>query len=189
MLEITIPDVDERFDETKMQFLPPIKGQTIKLEHSLVSIAKWESKYHKPFMSDDEKTTEEMNDYIKCMTITQNANPELYSFIPESEIKKINEYIENPMTAAKFTSYNSKKGGKKIITAETIYYWMISFNIPHEYEKWHINRLMTLIRFFSAKNGQGEKMSKDEIRAQYAEINRRNKEKYMERKAQNERDK
>lgn len=161
MLEITIPAA-ECWDESREMFVTT-KEQTIRLEHSLVSISKWETKWHKAFYSNKEKTAEEVIDYIRCMTLTKNVDPYIYNCLSEENIQKINSYIEDPMTATKF--YDDKQGGlsRDTITSELIYYWMISLNIPVEFEKWHINRLLTLIKVFNAKNQPDKKMSTKEI--------------------------
>lgn len=172
MLEITIPD-SEYFDESRGAF-NSVKGQKIKIEHSLVSISKWESKWHKPFLANNiPKTFEEQIDYIRCMTITQNVDPDIYYFIPESEMDRISAYLENPMTATWFSNRNGKSSGhgREIITSEIIYWEMIEFGIPYEFEKWHINRLLTLIRVCSEKNSSGKKMSKKDIYKQNKALN------------------
>lgn len=156
MLKITIPE-NELFDEQRNEFIS-IKETTICLEHSLVSISKWESKYKKPFLSKEPKTKTETIDYIKFMTITQNVDPMVYYFISGENIKKINDYIENPMTAT-IINDRSNKGGEKVITSELIYYWMVALNIPFKCEKWHLNRLITLIRICDIKNRQDNKMN------------------------------
>lgn len=151
MLNIVIPG-REYYDEKNNIFveIPPTKLQ---LEHSLLSIEKWESKWHKPFYSKiDDKTEEERIDYIRCMTITQNVNPEIYLFIPIEIRKKIKEYMDAPMTATWFRKEEVKSGNQEIITAEIIYWWMFSQGIPLECQKWHINRLLTQIRVCSEKN-------------------------------------
>lgn len=163
MLKITIPAM-ELYDSINNEFIE-FKEQTISLEHSLVSIAKWEAKWHKPFLSQrdkDEKTIEEISDYIRCMTLTQNVDPRLYRFLPDRIINQITSYIEDPMTATEFSGKNPPKV-KTFTTNEEIYYLMISLNIPIEFQKWHINRLMTLIRVCQEKNGSGKKMSSNEI--------------------------
>jgi hypothetical protein len=168
MLKIVIP-ASEAFDEESEEFIT-FKGQTIQLEHSLVSISKWESKWHKPFLSKGEKTLEETSDYIRCMTITQNVDPSIYKFITNENIKKIEEYIDESMTA---TTFNNPKQSinKNIITAEIIYYWMITFNIPFECQKWHLNKLLTLINVCSAKSQPPGKMNKKEIMSRNAALN------------------
>lgn len=148
------------------------------LEHSLVSISKWESKWEKPFISKDQHTAEELLDYIKCMTLTQNVDPLVYHAISNDKdmLKKIYAYIDAKMTATTFTNRNPnlpahKTNGGKIITSEQIYYWMFQSQIPIQCEKWHLNRLLTLIRIYSVENGNGKKMSKSETLAQYKAIN------------------
>lgn len=169
MLEITIPAI-EMFNEETQEFLP-FKEQTLQLEHSLVSLSKWESKWCKPFLSKDEKTQEEVLDYIKCMTKTKNVDPYVYNRLTRSNIEAINKYIEAPMTATVF--YDNKRQGanKEQVTSELIYYWMISLNIPMECQKWHLNRLLTLIRVCNVKNTPPKKTSKRELASRYAALN------------------
>ncbi|MGB4293547.1 MAG: hypothetical protein WBJ37_11785, partial [Bacteroidales bacterium] len=147
MLQITIPAV-ELWDERKQEFVTT-KEQTLQLEHSLVSISKWESKWCKPFLSKQEKTSEETLDYIKCMTITQNVDPEVYNYLTNKNIEEINNYINAPMTATYFSDEKTSKTSREQVTAELIYYWMIALNIPFECQKWHLNRLLTLIKVCS----------------------------------------
>lgn len=169
MLTITIPGT-ELWDEAKEEFIV-IKPQTLQLEHSLVSLSKWESKWCKPFLANKDKTIEETLDYIKCMTITQNVKPEVYNYLSNSNITEVNRYIDAPMTATSFNDPQNKKPNREIITAEIIYYWMISFNIPFECQKWHLNRLLALIRVCNIKNSPQKKMSKSEIMRRNAELN------------------
>ena len=168
MLEIVIPSI-ELWNEEKQEF-DTVKGTTLKLEHSLVSLSKWESKWCKPFLSKEDKTQEETLDYIKCMTLTQNVDPNIYQYISNENINKIIAYINEPMTATTFRE--EKKGGsREIITAELIYYWMIALTIPFECQKWHLNRLLTLIRVCNIKNQPPKKMSKREIMSRNASLN------------------
>ena len=169
MLQITIPAV-EQWDESVQEFVYS-KPQTLQLEHSLISLSKWESKWHKPFLSKTEKTTEETIDYIRCMTLTQNVKPEVYSNLSVENILQVNEYIENPMTATTFIEDRDGKKSREIVTAELIYYWMISLNIPVEFEKWHLNRLLTLIRVCNIKNQPPKKSSRREIMSRNAALN------------------
>lgn len=169
MLRITIP-ATELWDEDKEEFINT-KEQTLQLEHSLVSLSKWESKWHKPFLSKDIKTEEENIDYIKCMTITQNVDPKVYDFIPNDIREKIKEYIEDKMTATWFNDEKSGKGGSEQITSELIYYWMITQNIPIKCEKWHLNRLLTLIKVCNVKNQPPKKMGKKALMSQRAQLN------------------
>lgn len=169
MLEIKLPEI-ELFDESKQEFVY-LKEQTLRLEHSLVSLSKWESKWCKPFLSKEDKTDEETIDYVKCMTITQNVDPDIYSRLTREDIQKINKYIEAPMTATTFNE--TKKGGssREQITAELVYYWMIALNIPFECQKWHLNRLLTLIRVCNIKNQPPKKMSKRDLMTRNSQLN------------------
>ena len=169
MLRITIP-ATELWDESKEEFIN-IKEQTLQLEHSLVSLSKWESKWCKPFLSKQEKTQEQIIDYVRCMTITQNVNPEIYKYLSRDNLKQINDYIDAPMTATWFSEDKNKKGNDKQITSEIIYYWMIAFNIPFECQKWHLNKLMTLIRVCDIKNQPPKKRSQKEIMSRNAALN------------------
>ena len=169
MLQITIPAV-ELWDERKQEFVIT-KEQTLQLEHSLVSISKWESKWCKPFLTKQEKTFEETLDYIKCMTLTQNVDPEVYNYLTNENIKEINEYIGAPMTATYFSDEKTNKTSREQVTAELIYYWMIALNIPFECQKWHLNRLLTLIKVCNIKNQPPKKRSKKEIMSRNAALN------------------
>lgn len=170
MLSITIP-ASELWDESKQEFIY-IKERTLQLEHSLVSISKWESIWNKPFFSRQEKTREQTIDYIRCMTLTQNVNADVYQYLTNSEIEQVTSYIEAPMTATWFSDDRSgNKGRGEQVTAELIYYWMIALNIPLECQKWHFNRLLTLIRVCSIKNQPAKKMSKKEIMSRNAALN------------------
>lgn len=168
MLIITIPS-QELFNEVTNEFVST-KEHTLQLEHSLVSLSKWESKWNKPFLSKDQKTIEQTLDYIKCMTITQNVNPEVYNFLTDKNIEAINNYIDAPMTATTFPE-NGNSHSREIVTSELIYYWMISLNIPMECQKWHLNRLLTLIRVCNVKNAPAKKMSKKDIMSRNAALN------------------
>lgn len=172
MLTVTIPDF-EGFDDNTQQFIT-VKGQTLQLEHSLISLKKWEQKWHKPFLEDNQKTLEETIDYIKCMTITPNVNPDLYFCIPSEIVKEITNYIEDPMTATWFNdnkTIGAQSSKKEVVTAEIIYYWMITLNIPVEFQKWHLNQLLTLIRVVNIKNQPAKKMGSREWAAQRSALN------------------
>lgn len=161
MLTIVIPAM-EMFDESKQEFINT-KEQTLCLEHSLVSLSKWESKWCKPFLTKQEKTYEETIDYIKYMTLTPHVDPEVYNLLTNTNIAEINAYIKAPMTATTFSKDRSSGTGREIITSEIIYYWMIALNIPFECQKWHLNRLLTLIKVCNAKNTPPKKMNRREI--------------------------
>lgn len=169
MLEITIPG-GEFFDDGSGTFLQ-IKDQTLKLEHSLVSLSKWEGKWHKPFLTREPKTTEESVDYIRCMTLTQNVNPNVYKAITPKILREVSAYIDASMTATTFPKDRNGKPSREIITAEIIYYWMICHNIPFECQKWHLSRLLTLINVCNVKNGPQKKMSRKELMARNRALN------------------
>lgn len=136
MLRITIPSV-ELWDEKKQEFVYT-KTQTLQLEHSLISLSKWESKWKKSFLATDKMTDEETIDYIRCMTTTPNIDPEVYTRLTNENIETVQTYIEDPMTATTFSKVPGDKFNREIITSEIIYYWMISYNIPIDREKWHL---------------------------------------------------
>ena len=169
MLRIIIPST-EMWDEVNEKFVDS-KEQVLQLEHSLVSLSKWESKWCKPFMSKENKTFEETIDYIRCMTINQHIPDEVYNCLTGENIREINEYISAPMTATRFSNDVMGKGSREQITSELIYYWMIALNIPFECQKWHINRLLTLIRVCNIKNQPSKKMSRREIMIRNTALN------------------
>ena len=168
MLQITVPAV-EMWDESTETYINT-KETTLQLEHSLVSVSKWESKWCKSFLSHTNKTYDETIDYIKCMTLTRDVDPLVYYGLTNDNIEQINKYIAAPMTATSFSDKNGK-GGREIITSELIYYWMISQNIPFECQKWHLNRLLTLIRVCNIKNAPPKKHSRREIASRNAALN------------------
>ncbi|MCI6805710.1 MAG: hypothetical protein MR912_08995 [Prevotella sp.] len=170
MLEITVPAA-ELWDEINNQFIYT-KKQTLRLEHSLVSLSKWESKWCKPFLSKTDKTTQEIIDYVKCMTLTQNVPDEVYMCLTADNLREIDNYINAPMTATWFSKEDKpSRANQEQVTSELIYYWMIAFGIPCEYQKWHINRLLTLIRICNIKNQPPKKMSKRDIMSRNAALN------------------
>jgi len=167
MLTIDVPSV-EIFNPSTNEFIQ-VEGKSLSFEHSLVSVSKWESKWHKPFFGVEKKTKEEVLDYIRCMTLTKNVDPRIYYGLTGDHIRTIEAYIDDPMTATTFTD-NRKDAkpkafgkNKKIITAEIIYYWMIAYNIPMECQKWHLNRLLTLVHVLDIKNQPNKKMGKKEL--------------------------
>lgn len=163
MLTISIKGI-EQYDEAANEFITT-EDTVLNLEHSLISISKWEAKWQKPFLSKyNKKTVDETLDYVKCMTLNKNVDENVYTALSDDELIKINNYIENPMTATRFPDINKKSGSSsEEITAELIYYWMVAYNIPFECEKWHLNRLLTLVKVCEFKNTPEKKMSKSEI--------------------------
>lgn len=168
MLDLVI-NKQEFWDDENQEFVYT-KPCKLQLEHSLVSVSKWESKWCKPFLEKDEKTLEQTIDYIRCMTITQNVSNEVYDHLPPEVFISVKNYIDAPMTATWFKE-QKKSGKKEIITTELIYYWMTVYNIPMECQKWHLNRLMTLIRICDIKNNKPEKRSKKEMLAERQALN------------------
>lgn len=170
MLEITIPAA-EYYDESGDGGFVYTKECTLRLEHSLVSLSKWESKWHKPFLSKEPKTTEETLDYFRCMTITQNVDPLVYLSLKPEHHALITAYLDDKMTATTFSDKQNNKFSREIITAEIVYYWMVAQQIPFECEKWHLNRLLTLIQVCNIKNTPPKKMSKKDILTQNHALN------------------
>ena len=154
MLELVVPK-SEQYDDDSGCFITT-KEQTLRLEHSLVSLSKWEAKWHKPYLS---------------TTLTQNVDPNVYTAITPQLLAVVKDYIEDSMTATTFSKEQRGRRGREIVTAEIIYYWMISHQIPFECQKWHLNRLMTLINVCSAKTGPQKKMSQKDIFAQNRALN------------------
>lgn len=174
MLEIEI-NSGECFDSDKNEFIK-IKPITLQLEHSLISISKWESKWHKPFIqSSNNLKKDEIIDYIKCMTISPGKlDDTVYYFLSQKNINDIIDYIRNPMTATWFKEDEKKSRSKDIITSELIYYWMVALQIPFECQKWHLNRLLTLIRVCNAKNEESNpnrKLNKKDLMSRNAALN------------------
>ena len=169
MLQIDIP-AGEFWDEINNKFINT-KAMTLTLEHSLVSLSKWESKWCKPFLGKEEKTNEETLDYIKCMTLTQNVDPNVYLAISYDNLEKIKRYINDPHTATTITERPGAPKSHEIITSELIYYWMISLSIPFECQKWHLNRLLMLIKVCNIKNAPPQKMSQRQLLSRNAALN------------------
>ena len=176
MLRITIPE-KEYWDKVKEEFVYT-KGCTLILEHSLVSLSKWESKFNKPFLIKEEKTAEETIEYIKCMTLTQNVDPSVYNELTSENYQEINRYIESPMTATVFSKEQNRKTSGEQVTSELIYYWMIALNIPFECQRWHLNRLLTLIKVCNIKNKTPEKRNVRDIMKRNAALNAARRKKY-----------
>lgn len=170
MLQIKVPG-KETWDEKTEEFVS-CPDTVLSLEHSLISISKWESKWHTPFLGKDQKTPEQIMDYIRCMTITPNVRDEVYACLTKENMDVVMDYINDPMTA---TTIKQREGGRRmsreIITSELIYYWMVALEIPFECQKWHINRLMMLIQICEIKNQPDKKMSKRSTAQQNAALN------------------
>ena len=177
MLHVTIPE-REYFDDLTGEF-HTIKQTQLQLEHSLVSLSKWESKWHKPFFSREPRTNEEMLDYVRCMTLTQNVDPAVYQNLPKNVVEEINKYIDDPMTATWINNkHRQSHGSREQVTAELIYYWMITLNIPFECQKWHLNRLLTLVQVCDIKNTPPKKMSKRDLLSRNTALNNARRKQY-----------
>lgn len=169
MLQIVVPGV-EQYDPVQNLFYTT-RDTKLTLEHSLVSISKWESKWKTPFLSLKQYTPEQFLDYVKCMTITQNVDPYVYSALTKDNRKAIAKYMEDPMTATTVNDKHLKGGRNRVVTSELIYYWMTALNIPFECQKWHFNRLMTLIRVAALEQQPPKQMSKRDIMSQNKALN------------------
>lgn len=170
MIEIVVKG-DDLWDENEERFVS-VKPVILHMEHSLISLSKWEAKFKKSFLKTREKTLEETLYYYKCMTITKNVKDEVYTRLSSENIQEINNYISDPMTATHVPDVRAAKGATDTQTAEVIYYQMLSNGIPIEFEKWHLNRLITLIRVFNHKNNpNGSKMSNAEIFKRNRDLN------------------
>lgn len=171
MLELKIGG-EELYDETEERFIEA-PSYILKLEHSLLSISKWESKWQKAFLDKSKpRSYEETIDYVRCMTLNKNVDSNVYKHLKRYDLAKINDYIDNKMTATWFAKQNQGPPSREIITSELIYYWMISNNIPFECEKWHLNRLLTLIRVCEIKQSPQKKMSQRELAARNHALNK-----------------
>ena len=159
----------EIFNEDTNEFIL-IEEQSLEFEHSLVSLSKWEAKHHKYFISNPDISYSEMVDYIRCMCLSDVSDTVL-SCLTKDHIEEISKYISDPMTATKFYRNGNSKRSDERVTSELIYYWMIVQNIPVEFQHWHLNRLLTLIRLCSSKQEKPKKMSQSEIMRQNSRIN------------------
>ena len=169
MLRIVVP-AGEVFDEATNTFYSTNEC-VLELEHSLVSLSKWESKWCKPFLGKEEKTQEETIDYVRQMTINDNVPSDVYSCLTEQNLTDILEYINAPMTATWFAEDKHARPSREIVTSELIYYWMIALNIPMECQHWHLTRLMTLIKVCNIKNTPPKKMGRRELMNRNAALN------------------
>ena len=172
MLTIEIPE-QVFWDEDAEEFIR-VKAKTLTLEHYLLAISKWESKWKKPFLAGKEHTMEESRDYVRCMTLTQSVDPKVYLGLSDDIYSKITEYINDSMTATWFSEEQKRRRGgvsREVITSELIYYWMISYNIPFSCEKWHLNRLLTLIQICGIKQEKPQKIPKGKLARSNAALN------------------
>ena len=160
MLQITLPV--ELWDEGKQEFVY-LSGRTLELEHSLVSLSKWESRMKKPFLSKDDKTYDETLEYLKCMMLTPDVTDDVYEHLMRHKLPEINAYINDSMTATTLPQARGRRGRPETVTAELIYYWMDALHMSSHYEHWHLNKLITLIGVHNAKNSPAQKRSSDEI--------------------------
>jgi hypothetical protein len=164
----------EGFNHETREFVT-LEGFELKLEHSLVTLSKWESHFKKPFLSDKDKTNEELLWYIRAMILNKKVPPELFFRMSEQNIKDINAYLDDSMTATWFNEPKNAPKSREVITAELIYYWMIEFGIPVEFQHWHLSRLLTLIKVCSHKKAPPKKMSPREAMQMQNELNERRK--------------
>lgn len=176
MLQLAIPDA-EFYDEAKGEFVY-VKATTLLLEHSLISISKWEAKWEKPFLSKDSKTTDEIIDYVRCMLVNSTPDPNIFLCLDSEKLTTVMNYINAKMSATWFRNEDKPIGHREVVTSELIYYWMVAYNIPAEYQKWHLNRLLTLIRICSEKNKPQKKRSAKEIMSRNARLNAERRAKY-----------
>ena len=179
MLEIIVPE-NEVYLPKENRFVT-IQACRLTLEHSLLSVAKWEAKWHIPYLDGKRKTPAQELDYIRCMTIGSVKDPSVYSVLSDDNLEAIKSYIDDTMTATTFSKRKAGKKSNRVSTAESIYSRMFANNIPMECQKWHLNRLLTLIRVCDENSTPPKKMSKRETAAYYAEQNALRRAKYKTR--------
>ena len=177
MLTIVVSGT-EGFDEKTQEFYTVEAKEELQLEHSLLSLSKWEAIWHKPFLDIENKTTEETMSYIRCMAINKKPDSKIFDRLSTQNIQEIKNYIKDPMTATTINERGPKSHNSEKVTSELIYYWMISYGIPFECEKWHLSRLMTLIRVCGVKQAKPQKMKQRDILSQHAALNAQRRAKY-----------
>lgn len=175
MLTIRLPAA-EYFNEDTGRF-ETVEAAEVDLEHSLVSLSKWESKHEKPFLDGKDRTNEEFFDYIYCMISSGKAPEHFKDRLTKEHMRMISAHIEAKMTATWFNEQNTKPS-REIITSELIYYWMFSLNVPKECETWHLNRLVTLLKVCHLKSQPSKKMGKAELAARNRELNAKRRAKF-----------
>lgn len=169
MLTLIVPG-EEHYDEKDNTFFT-VGDTVLHLEHSLVSLSKWESKHRIPFLGEKDKTPEQTMDYIRCMILDPVYDPEVLYALSQENLNDINSYVETQQTATTFGNLPQPRGRGETITSELIYYWLVAFQIPFEVETWHLSRLFTLIRVCNVKQQKPKKMSRSEIARRNAELN------------------
>lgn len=160
----------ELYDQETNEF-KTLGDLSLQLEHSLVSLSKWESKFEKPFLSGKAHSAEEILYYVECMILTKDYPENWFQRLTSTNMDAINAHIESKQSGTTFGQMPERKGRNEVITSELIYYWMVAFNIPFECETWHLNRLFALIRICNLKNSKPQKMGKSEQARQYRELN------------------
>jgi len=169
MLKIIVEGTEYYNEETET--FETVGTIELRLEHSLISLSKWESKHQKPFLTNSTKTTEEILSYIRCMILNEDFPDDIVSRLSQRNVDQINAYIESKESATTFGKLPEQKARGEIITSELIYYWMVAFTIPFECERWHLNRLFALVRICNIKNAKPKKMSKSELAMRNRELN------------------
>lgn len=168
---------DEFFNEETETF-ESVGDFELELEHSLISLSKWESKYQKPFLTSESKSAEELMFYVECMIVSSKYPDDVIQKFSSKNFIEINRYIDSKESATTFGEMPRTKGRGEVVTSELIYYWMVAFNIPFECERWHLNRLFSLVRICNLKNQKPQKMSRGEIAAKHRELNAQRKAQY-----------
>lgn len=174
MLKVII-EATEGYNEETSQFIKHDDEVVLELEHSLLSVSKWESEYQKPFLSSDKKTPEEIFGYLRAMVVTPNVDLGVLERFKQRDFDAIQVYIDSPRSATTFGNMPERRGPGEVITSELIYYWMVTFNIPFECEQWHLNRLFSLIRICNIKTSKPKKLSRNELAQRNKELNEQRK--------------